>query len=322
LRPVGPRVELPYELHDTWSFSPDGRRAAFGAGGQGLGLHLYDVVRMRRLGAVDTGIATEAVGWLEPDRVVALLQSGTINVIEPGARRVIRADRLRTGEAVCFAGRGSATTDRGLLVLLGARPPLAPRVLLIDARGEIRELTLPPGGDWGCSRAGLVYDAERRRAFVISRDSKIAEIDLERMRATYHDVGGAPRPRTAPRHVALLPGGGLLVSGRIGGTFVIDPATWTRRVVDARADAARVVGSTILTYDGVEHARGSAGLTAYDLDGTKRFHVLHGRRVNWVHVAEGRAFAQTARALHAVDLETGRLTSRRLPPRTEIEVLN
>ncbi|HEX8085341.1 MAG TPA: hypothetical protein VF529_13700 [Solirubrobacteraceae bacterium] len=328
LRPVGPRADVP-ELHATWSYSPDGRQVAVGTGGQGLGIHVYDVERMRLVRAIRTGIAAEALGWLEPRRLVAALQSGEIVVTDPRSGRVITRHRPRAGDGVCFAeGDASGSAAGGLAILLGARPSRPARLLLVATDGDVRTVALPAGGRWACDRAGLALEPGGRRAFVLERDGSVAEVDLAGMRATFHRLSGDPLKPASARRLAWLGDGRLVASGRPTrgrppGVSVIDSAEWTNRTLDPDARTVTVAAGLALTYDGVEvdlGGRGS-GLTAYDASGRRRFRVLAGKQVDFVHAAPGAAFAQSAATLRRVDLESGEVGKARRVPRTEIVIL-
>ena len=87
LRPAGPRVRLG-EYHDAWAFSPDGSQLALGNGGQGRvcgrGVCVVDAGDMAVTSDIDTPIAVEALAWVRPRRVVAVLQLGGIVVAGKG----------------------------------------------------------------------------------------------------------------------------------------------------------------------------------------------------------------------------------------------
>jgi hypothetical protein len=285
---------------------------------------------MARTRAVRTGIAAEALAWLAPRRLVAGLQSGEIAVVDPRAGRVVRRRALRPGEGLCFAGHGSATTDRGMVVLLGASSEQRPRLVLVDAEGGLRAVSLPRAGRWSCDGSDVAVDPQRGRAFVVSPGAVVAEVDLAAMRATYHRVTGrASRAGTRHREAHWLGDGKLMAVGRDRrdgptGVSIIDTATWTERVVDAEARAARVVAGRILAYDGVlvDRRGDGMGLRGYGRDGERLFHVLEGEQIDFLHALGARAFAQGARTVYAVDPATGEVTSESPVRRTELDVLD
>jgi hypothetical protein len=123
-------------------------------------------------------------------------------------------------------------------------------------------------------------------------------------------------------------GGGLLaVTGtdesstgerrtRIGpaGLSLVDTRNWSTRTIDRGATEVRVAGDLLL-------ATGSAiGLTAYGLDGDKRFELLNGHEAWLEQVYDARAYVLSPRRdgrlgpLRVVDLATGRITTERRRP--------
>jgi hypothetical protein len=140
LAPRGPPADVG-EFHDAWSRSPDGRFVAVGTGGQGLGVTIFDLVRMRRARAVRTGIAAEGLAWLTARRLVAILQSNRLVVVDPVAARVISMRGLPRDQAACTStpsGASSATVAKGLVILLHGRGGAASRLLHVTAEGGVR----------------------------------------------------------------------------------------------------------------------------------------------------------------------------------------
>lgn len=326
LRPVGSRAEVP-ELHATWSFSPGGDRIAVGTGGQGLGVHVYDVEQMRLVRTIRTGIAAEGLAWAEPRRLVAALQSGELAVADPASGRVLSRRRRRAGEATCFAeARASAAVPDGLLVLLASRAGQA-RLLLVTPGGDVRALELPDA-TWGCDHAGLAVEPGGERAYVLSRDGTVAAVDVTTLRATFHGVSGDPLRRATLRRLRWLGDGqlvtwGLAAGGRPAGVGLLDSRDWTNQMLDAGAREATTARGRVLTFDGVEvdlRGRGR-GLSAFDGAGRRLFRALAGEQVEFVHVTGDRAFAQSAGSLRPVDLRSGEVGRARKVPRTEILVL-
>lgn len=326
LRPVGARADVP-ELHATWSFSPDGRRVAVGTGGQGLGIRVYDVERMRMVRAIRTGIAAEGLAWPAPRRLIAALQSGELAVADPQSGRVLSRRRLRAGESTCFAlSRASAAVPDGLAMLTGARRRPA-RLLLAMPQGGVRALALPSAA-WGCARAGFAVDGAGERAFVLSPHGMVAAVELATMRATFHRLSGDALRAATQRRLHWLGDGRLVAWGpaaarRPAGASLIDTRDWTNRAFDADARAVTVAAGRILTYDGIEvdlRGRGR-GLSAFDASGERLFRALDREQVDFVHATRDRAFAQSGARLWPVDLQSGAVGRARAAPRTEILVL-
>jgi hypothetical protein len=313
LRPRGLAVDMG-EVHDAWSFSPDGGQVALGTGGQGLGVHVVDVARMRVSRAVRTGIAAEALGWLEPRRLVAALQSGQLVVIDPRSGRVLHRRSIRRAGGTCSQS-SSAVTGTGVIVLLRGSRRTTTRLASVDARGRLRAASLGSAALWGCGRAGLAYDPTRERAFVVSRGAQVAEVDLQTMRASYHHIAGA-HWRSAHRRGAFWLGDGRLVAfgrdraGRPVGVSVVDTTTWTSRVLSAAAGEARAIAGTVLAYGGGcgKSSAPDPGLHAYRPDGTEVFHALSGKRIDDVQVAGDRAYAQSDATRRVVNTATGEVT--------------
>src|SRR5215210_488450 len=97
LRPTGARVRLG-EYHDAWSFSPDGSHLALGMGGQGRvcgrGICLVDVRDMTVSGDIETPIAVEALAWVRPRRIIAVLQLGGVVVADPATGAIVHRTEL------------------------------------------------------------------------------------------------------------------------------------------------------------------------------------------------------------------------------------
>ena len=324
LRPRSPQVVLG-EYHDAWTFSPDGSRVAFGisspaANGVGprVGVRIVDVTRMTATRDVSTGIAAEALGWLAPRRLVALLQSGELNLIDPDTGAILSRQSVGPFKMQCVP-QPSAITRRGFVLLLASRGRTPSRLLLVTAQGRVRTVPLPRvplGGN--CGRGGLALDDAGSRAFVFGRGSLVAEIDLSTMQVTYHRVA-AHRSAPARRRGALWLGNGVVaVFGQDKarspmGVEVINTKTWTSRSIQRNAGAARSFARGLLVYDAEydpDASRRGIGLRAYRPDGRKLFHVLGREKVWDVQVAGSYAYAFSATLLHVVDLNSGKVVSR------------
>lgn len=325
LRPRSPRVHLG-EYHDAWSFSPDRSRVAFAisasakSGGGRVGVRIVDVARMRVVRDVSTGIAAQAIGWLGPRKLVALLQSGEVNVIDPVTGDVLHRRALGHFKLQCVP-QPSAVTRRGLVLLLASRGRKPTRLVLVSAQGSMRTVSLPRiavGGD--CGRGGLAVDDAGERAFAVGRGSLVANVNLRTMQATYHRVGGL-RSADARRRGALWLGDGLLVAfghdtaGAPVGVEVIDTTAWTSRVIHADAGGARPFAGGLVVFDGRlgSPTRRGIGLRAYRPDGSPLFHALGREKVWNVQIADGNAYARTSTALHVVDLDSSKVIEESKP---------
>jgi hypothetical protein len=344
LRPAGPRLRLG-EYHNNWSLSPDRTRVALGLGGQGKtcarGVCIVDLATMRIAAYVPAPTAVEAVAWLKPRRIVAVLQTGGILVADPMTGRILRSRPPLPFEPF---GPSSARTRGGLAVVMNARPF---RLLVADARGGIRVAPLrrfprAPGG-----APGLAFDPDGRRAIVVAPGAPIAEVNLRTMRVRYHRVG-LPPLRRPPRGRELLShrealwlGHGLVAvfgddqvrgpGGRLHGTrtfaagvHVIDTRSWTARTVAQGGAGARVAAGRLLVYTSYVSAAPGVGLRVYTRDGSQLVSHLLGNQVLDVEVAGARAYAYRrsgrSRALHVVHARSGKLIRRASPPRAGLEV--
>ena len=215
---------------------------------------------------------------------------------------------------------------------------------------------LLPGDDFLIRRRrpGLALDPRGRRAYVVDPDI-VASVDLATLTVSYHvpseqrslaarirdwlDPAAYAKGVNGPtRSARWLDDGRLAVTGvdeelgrgargeerqrtRPAGLRLIDTREWTYRVIDAGVTAVRVAGRLLLaTGQSADLAPGAArttGLTAYEMDGSRRFTLFAGREA-WVEqVAGRRAFVQagvgtigTAPAPRVVDLRSGRVSRR------------
>ncbi len=321
LAPRPERVELG-EYHDAWSFSPDGSQVAFGisapppASGspERLGVRIVDPAKMSVSRDVSTGIAAEALGWLSSSRLVALLQSGEVVLIDPRTGEVLRRESVRPFELQC-GPQPSAVTPHGLVLLLagGGRTPA--RLVVVNAQGRVRAVSLPGVRISGeCGRGGLATDSARNRAFAAGNSARVAEIDLRTMELNYHRVTGA-RFRGFVRGSLVWLGDGLLAAsgrnrdGTPAGVTVIDTRTWRGELITSRAGAATPAPGAVLVYDGThgEPQEAGIGLRAYTRDGRRLFHALDQELVDDVQVAEGRAYASSSAARHLVNVRSGQV---------------
>lgn len=320
LRPLRSGVALG-EYHDAWTFSPDGSQAAFGisapppAGSrQRLGIRIVDVAAMSVSRDVSTGIAAEALGWVAPRRLVALLQSGEVVLADPRTGDILRRRSLGPVTLQCTP-QPSAVTRQGLVLLLASSGDGPARLVVVDGQSGVREAPLPRIAVEGdCGRGGLAVDPVGDRAFVVGRGSLVAEVDLRAMRVTYRRPAGARLGRATRRSALWLGDGRLAVVGHRSetpaGVAVIDTRTWTSQEIDTSAGAARSTDGTLLVYDGESGALTTPGigLRAYRPDGRRRFHVLEGQKVWNVEVVAHRAYARTSTELHVVDIRSGEVT--------------
>jgi hypothetical protein len=311
------------EWHDGYSFSPDGRRIAFTVSHNatnpvpGLGRVGIDLVD-HATGAVtevQTGVASGALAWLTPNRLVGILQGGTVVVVDTDAGRVIDRDsRVAPG---CLDPPGKTATARALVVLLGNR------LYAIDRNGTVRSTRIQGMTD-ECSRHGLAVDEGRERAYVAGVANRVAEVDLRTMRATYRSV-----PRTTARgNIAsrgfLLGGRRLAVAhavfsrGSPKGVEIVDATRGTRRVIDPRGGRARLAGSKLITWG--ERAK---GVRIFDRGGRRLASMLGNDAIVDVQALGNYAYARALGGkLIVIDLRGPRVVSRSALNRAEVEFLS
>jgi hypothetical protein len=350
LKPRGLRLHLG-EYHDTWSFSPDGSRLALGMGSPsricGAGVCIVDLASMRIIKDVEAPIAAEAVAWLRPRRVVAVLQSGEIIAADPVTGKTLRRQRL----SVAPFGPPSAGAPRErLLVLLGDDPL---KLVSIDAQGRPRvarlgRVRLGDASPLPPERAGLTVDPRRGHALVFAAGAPAVEVDLRTMRVRYHrlrtqPVAHAPAEELRARlRYALWLGRGLVAvfgedvvldrgAGVRGvkefpaGVQLIDTETWTVRTLHRRASRARRAAGRLLVYTRSPSAQRPAGvgLRVYTSGGRRLLTHLFGNKALDVQVAGGYAYALSSRAVRIVRVRSGSVVRESGPPPSrEIRILS
>ncbi|HEV2713174.1 MAG TPA: hypothetical protein VGU26_08765, partial [Gaiellaceae bacterium] len=336
-RPVSRRLALGGHAY-AWSLSPDRRRLAVGVDGA-HGVRIIDLRRMKRLRTIRTwSTEVRTLAWVTPRRILGWEPAGLF-LLDPLARKPLPSPEV-TGDVL----RSRRAGDR-LLLLTAPVLELGPaRLVLVGADGEVRTIVLDP------IKAGTRYDivgethvpalvlAAADRAFVVgSAGEPVADVDLQRLAVTYHEpteersLLARFRNWLEPAAQAKMPflggvrnglwlgDGRLAVWGedtvRVGaeaaettpaGLRVIDTNDWTLRTIDAKAwDAAYAGGTLLASYR-------RDGLTAFDLDGTRRYHLFDGEALGVVATFESRAFvAFDHKPMHVLDAITGRVVGTR-----------
>jgi hypothetical protein len=186
---------------------------------------------------------------------------------------------------------------------------------------------------------GLAVDEPGGRAFVMAAGAPLmAEIDLRGGVVSYHELhervsllrrlrdwlepaAHAKDSEGALRSARWLGNGRLAVSGegetadgrvRSFGLRLVDASDWSWRVVDADADYVVHARDTLLVagvdWDPATGRTTGHGLTAYALDGERRFHRFGDRPVRRLQAVGRYAYATLAgqRRSHVIDLRTGR----------------
>jgi len=199
---------------------------------------------------------------------------------------------------------------------------------------------------------GLAVDPAGARAFVVQAGAPLAEVDLRNLQVRYHTLSepisllgrlhnwlepkAEAKADEGPTRQALWLGQGMLAvtgfDGHAGidprggqaewatpaGLKLIDTRNWSVRTLDPRVTNAVLASGTLLTFgilwDSRNQTMSGSGLTAYNLDGSRRFHVYGddpisgvqplGARILVGGAASSRLFRRGAGAL--LDARTGR----------------
>jgi hypothetical protein len=282
----------------SWSFSPDRALLAYSDCNGTFGF--VDARTMRASGGMTVAGrlgSVSGLAWLRPDRLLAFAQVDTLStllVVDPRRRRVLRRVDL-SGTAT---GR---TVVGGRVVFLvrsfGSFQPA--RVAVADADGTVRTATVDristgtivdedaADRDVAVRGVGFAVDRDGGRAFVVSPELVVGEVDLDSLAISYH---GATRLLAKSMHgpsrdAAWLGDGLLAVSGYDAttaasgadrtmtispyGLHVVDTRTWTDRTIDPEATGFARGRGVLLTWHYSRDGRQAA--VALAPDGTERY---------------------------------------------------
>ncbi len=123
----------------------------------------------------------------------------------------------------------------------------------------------------------------------------------------------------------LVFGRDFVASGRSGvasvaaGASLVNLGDWTSRVLNPRAGGAAFAAGRLLVYG----SRGvtEPGLRSYTLEVRKGFHLFDREQVWDVQTAGDLAYVRTPRALRVVDLKSGSVVSKIVPPVELLDVI-
>ena len=360
LKPVSPaRVTL--TTLGRWSFSPNGKALAVSTGfvprsgmPTPVQLRFVDLAELRltrtvRLGP-DPGLSTGhvdpvvLVAWITPDIVVAIRQRANRTLEIAGvdaAKGSVRWRRPLSGVVLASAPVGSE-----LVLLVGKEGQIvAPRIVVVDARGRIRSVELSrlrAGWNWDAGATppvgetrwpGLAVDSTIRTAYVAAPSGLVAEVALDGLGVRYHALRGtfAKYQSGAVRQAVSLGSGILAVAGsnstvekntkgelfqvtRGSGLELVDTRTGTTRSLDATATAVAAwqggLVSASSSWDSRVSEQRGGGLATYDKTGALRARLLDGRSVSLVGVHGDLAYAYVAGDRITVDLAAGTVIGR------------
>jgi hypothetical protein len=364
LRPIGRRVEVADGV--IHAISPDGETAALtstvvtGPGGTSdrAELLLVDLSAMRPAGKElelpEAGWVGETI-WEQPGRLVLLLGGEPPHVVtvDPHGPRVLRSQPL-TGRLVVT----DAKAGRLVALLAPASRIGSLRLVVVEASGAARTVALPGvvGGwepldhpeDAYATRQripGLAVSPDGERAVVVPAGGRVAEIELDWLRVSYHDLsepvsllgrlrnwlepGAQAKVTEGPdryarwlgnHHVAVtgMDNHGLSegeVDASPAGLRLIDTRDWSVRTLADEATGIIVVRDLLLAFGGPYAADAGGegiGLRAFGADGKERFHVLGSELVGWVDLAWPYGYVPHANdetKVDVLDLRTGRLVT-------------
>ncbi|MDX6488655.1 MAG: hypothetical protein QOK13_1270 [Gaiellaceae bacterium] len=365
LNAYGPRLRVGYA--DAWTISPQGTLAALSAHASESG-GVQDDIRFVALGSlrlVPRPIALGGSGltllWTNPYRIVALVQdccSNTVSlaVVDPGARRIVSRATM-DGDVVAWTRAG----DRLLLLVTPTNAIGQARLVVVDAVGGVQTVKLGrivAGRSWpedqteprlGTQRIpALAADAAGGRAYVIDPDGLAAEISLDSLSVSYHELAPASlaarlsgwlQPKAEAKgvngtswHGVSLANGFVAVTGTVehavvnagseqmtsapAGLAIVDVRDWTIRTLDRGADDVAVSDGLLLATgrswtSAQQGTPPGMGLAAYDSDSKLRFHLFEGGSA-WVQQTwNGRAYVLVDGRTNVVDLANGRIVEQR-----------
>ncbi len=284
-------------------------------------------------------------------------------VVDPVRRRVVHEADWRgaplqphaAGERLVFLSAPQGRSAPGRARLVSFDPAGRLRELLLERIGA--GTWRSGGGPWQHVEPALAVSRSGRRAYVVSGDVRlVAEVDLRRWRVAYHELAEPtsamrrllalvepPAHAKEPvdsevRRAEVLPNGAIAVTGEDTratdpphgappipfGVWLIDPRTWTVRLVDRDAQDFTVAGGRLLARRwSMPGGQRPIGLRAYDTAGSPRWSRFEGADTIVRGAAGRHAYVEVKRAgrrrIHVLELDSGR-TVRALPWR-ELRVL-
>ena len=351
---------------DAWTLSPQGGLAA-------LATHPFesagtqDSIRFVALGSlrlvprtIPLGGSALALLWANPHRIVAIVQdcctnSVSIAVVDPGARRIVSSSPLG-GDTAVWTRAG----DRLLLLVTPTNAIGPAQLVVVDATGGIRTVKLGrvvAGRSWPEDHSApmlgtqqipaVAADSGTGRAYVIQPDGLAAEVSLESLEVSYHELAPASlaarlsawlQPAAQAKgmngtawHGVALGNGFVAVTGTVeravvngnteqmstapAGLAIVDLRNWTIRTLDRGADAVAVADGLLLatgrSWTSTEQRSTGMGLAAYGGDTKLRFHLFAGESA-WVEQTwGGRAYVQRDGNTTVVELASGRVVEQR-----------
>ena len=288
LRPL-PGRRLRLDIGESLARSPDRRRLLL-ADEQRGSIRLIDIARLRVGWRAEVSAEIAALRWLRSGRIVALVDGWRTRydleatVVDPARRRLLPGGRVEGASAT-----HTAASARHLVALLAG----------------------PEEGAIGRRKTGL----------------------LERLRGWLEPAAHAKGPVEGSfRDAVWLPNGLIAVTGDDryvvrrtheieeltipAGLQLIDPADWSVRTLHERSDSLAVAGRTLVAWTNphvaVPDDYRMIGVTAYSLDGDRRFELFPGKPISSLQAVRRYAYAAVGwfSGIQVVDLATGRVVRR------------
>jgi hypothetical protein len=319
----GPTLPLGGAWASFMALSPGGEELALGLtsttkqASQQLLLVDLPTMRIVRRETLAGDATIRVLSWPRDDRLIEIRQvlsrpyqrdvvSRTAQVVDPRTGGVVASRPLTNRLAI----RGSVTTPRGLVLLLGSSSLHGPdvRLALVTPDGLVRTASVPVGAEHGTTRPNvLAVDARAGHAYVVVADGTVFDVDLDTMTSVRHTVAApAGAALVAPpisRLQASVFGGRLAVAGLFSsaagrpaqGVYLVDPTTWKATVLDPAANLFEAFGDRLLTYGLTTPPRRTGpptfeegrGLSLYDAAGKLVAHLYGTRTFQYVALAPG-----------------------------------
>jgi hypothetical protein len=302
----------------------------------GSSLLIVDLVTMTRDGHLDAALAA-ALGdwrptsarWLTSRRILVVAQQFGTRRWREGPRRVTHQALIaldaRTGRiawqrpltrALLPAFNGTQIVGTRTVLILASSDKAHPeraRVMVVSSNGSVRSspIRLEEGG-YGSYPAQLVvtHGDRANRAFVLTGGGVIYAIDPLSGRSARRQLSTPTNaPDTSPPALLLSAaalGSRIVVSSffpradgfAAAGVYLIDPRTWTTRIVDPATPAWFVADNRLVTFTVAGQFRlprswesKGTGVRIYDAAGRLRAHLYGTRAFDSVTVTPGFAFA-------------------------------
>jgi hypothetical protein len=322
---LGRTLRFRQDFHAT-ALSPDGTHL-LGVNIRSQDLTIVDLTTMslnrrlqlRLVAELGPDAVIRASAWPTANRVLALVQryskpynrnvvSRTLVAIDPSSGGIVWRRKLTNKLALA----GSRAAGDKLVLLLqpssGRRPNVT--VIVASATGRIDKSVIKVGrAGNGFNQARLITTSgAMSRAYVVTGGGTIYSIDLDNAHATAHHVAapkGAPILPPAVSSLAAQPLGNKIVTEGVftrpngqprAGIYLIDPTSWTARLVERQTLRFASNGDTLVTFGplyepGVARAQGGGGIAIYDANGVRRYHLYGTRKFAFVQLGPRYAFA-------------------------------